>query len=70
MLQFREKEVLAYGERQAFLISSGIGHLFACCGFDGTGSTSVILMHKRLANTLSRDSQGRHSRDRPEGRKE
>ena len=34
MLQFREKEVLAYGERQAFLISSGIGHLFACCGFD------------------------------------
>lgn len=34
MSQFREKEVLAYGERQAFLISSGIGHLFACCGFD------------------------------------
>jgi len=29
MSQFREKEVLAYGERQAFLISSGIGHLFA-----------------------------------------
>lgn len=26
MSQFREKEVLAYGERQAFLISSGIGH--------------------------------------------
>lgn len=24
MLQFREKEVLAYGERQAFLISSGM----------------------------------------------
>lgn len=26
MSQFREKEVLAYGERQVPLISSGIGH--------------------------------------------
>lgn len=69
MLQFREKEVLAYGERQAFLISSGVGHLFACCGFDEP-VRHLLSMHKRLANTLSRDSQGRHSRDRPEGRKE
>jgi hypothetical protein len=29
MSQFREKEVLAYGERQVSLISSGIGH-FVC----------------------------------------